>query len=148
MNRKLNSMQKLKVLTLTIILFCTLFIQLSILKILNPPIVNAAVISCDPAGPSLDTCNGTEEDDNMKGDSERNLMYGLGGDDQLSGGADSDGLHGGSGDDQLIGGPGDDILYGSPGEDSFRCGHGNDQIIYFNASEGDTKTNDCERLWP
>jgi Ca2+-binding RTX toxin-like protein len=148
MNRKLNSIQKLKVLTLTIFLFYTLFIQLSFLKILNHSIVYAAVISCDPAGPSLDTCNGTEEDDNMKGDSERNLMYGLGGDDQLSGGADSDGLHGGSGDDQLIGGPGDDILYGSPGEDSFRCGHGNDQIIYFNASEGDTKTNDCERLWP
>lgn len=57
-------------------------------------------------------------------------------------------LHGGSGDDQLIGGPGDDILYGSPGEDSFRCGPGNDQIIYFNTSEGDIKTNDCESLWP
>ena len=148
MNRKLNSLQKLKARTLMIFLFCTLFVQLPTLKILNYSIVYADVISCDPAGPSLDTCDGTEEDDNMKGDSERNLMYGHGGDDQLCGGAGRDGLHGGLGDDQLIGGLGDDILYGSPGEDSFGCGPGNDQIIYFNASEGDTKTKDCERLWP
>ena len=147
MNRKLNSMQNLKALTLILFLFYV-FLELSVLKILNHSFVYAAVISCDPAGPSLDTCNGTEGDDNMKGDFEGSLMYGFGGDDQLSGGADSDGLHGGSGDDQLIGGPGDDILYGSPGEDSFRCGPGNDQIIYFNTSEGHIKTNDCESLWP
>jgi hypothetical protein len=37
----------------------------------------------------------------MKGGSDSNLLYGLGGDDQLDGGAGSDGLHGGSGDDEL-----------------------------------------------
>lgn len=121
---------------------------MSIIKVLNHSIAYAAIISCDSAGPSLDTGNGTEKGNNIKGDSERNLMYGVGGDDQLIGGTGNDGLHGGSGDDQLIGDPGDDILYGSPGEDSFRCGTGNDKIINFNALEGDVKTNDCESPWP
>lgn len=141
-------MKKLKVLTMAIFLFCILYIQLFGLKFLYYPIVYGAVISCGPTGPVLKTCDGTEGDDNMKGDSDSNLIYGLGGDDQLSGGAGSDGLHGGSGNDELTGGPGDDILYGSPGEDSFNCGSGNDQIINFNESEGDTKSDDCESLWP
>lgn len=112
------------------------------------PIVYADVISCDPAGPFLKTCDGTEDDDIMEGNSERNSIYGLGGDDKLVGGAGNDGLHGGRGDDELTGGPGDDLLFGSPGRDSFDCGLGNDQIIHFNLSEGDTKSNDCESRWP
>jgi hypothetical protein len=143
-----NYLHRLKVLSMAVFLFCLILFQFSILTSLYHPKVYAAIVSCGPAGPSLDTCNGTEEDDNMKGDSDSNLMYGLGGDDQLNGGGGSDGLHGGSGNDQLTGGPDDDILYGSPGADSFRCGVGNDQIINFNASEDDTKSNDCEDLWP
>lgn len=127
-------------------LYSVLFFLFSIYA--NYSIVYAAVISCDPAGPFLNTCDGTEGDDNMKGDSERNSIYGHEGDDQVSGGAGNDGVHGGLGDDQLIGGPGDDILFGSPGADYFNCGPGNDQIINFNGSEDDTKSNDCERLWP
>lgn len=41
-----------------------------------------AFISYDPTGPKLDTCNETEGRDEMKGDPEGSLMYGLGGDDQ------------------------------------------------------------------
>ena len=121
---------------------------LFLLTFQNYLITYAAVISCDPAGPFLDTCDGTEEDDEMKGDSERNSIYGHEGDDQLSGGAGNDSLHGGLGDDELTGGAGNDILFGSPGADSFKCGLDNDQIINFNASEDDTKSNDCESLWP
>ena len=115
---------------------------------MHDPTAYGAAIPCDSSGPKLDTCNGTKKDDNMKGDSGSNLIYGLGGDDQLSGNAGSDGLHGGLGNDELIGGSGDDILYGSPGVDSFNCGTGKDQIINFNSSEGDTKSDDCEDLWP
>jgi hypothetical protein len=141
-------MNELKFLTIAVFLSCLLFFQFSMMAYMYYPIANAAVISCGPSGPSLDTCDGTEGDDNMEGDSDINSIYGLGGDDQLSGGAGNDGLHGGAGNDKLTGGPGDDILYGSPGEDSFECGPGKDQIIYFNLSEGDTKSNDCESLWP
>jgi RTX calcium-binding nonapeptide repeat (4 copies) len=140
--------QRLEGLTTAIFFSCILVFLFSILTSLHCPIVYAAVISCGPAGPSLDTCDGTERDDNMEGDSDGNSIYGLGGDDQLSGGLGNDGLHGGSGNDKLTGGPGDDILFGSPGEDSFYCGLGNDQIIHFNLSEGDTKSNDCESIWP
>ena len=127
---------------------CTLFILLTIFTFLYNLIVYAAIISCDPAGPHLDTCNGTEGKDQMKGHSEGSLMYGLGGDDQISGGSGNDALHGDLGNDQLTGGDGDDILFGSPGADSFTCGRGNDQVVNFNESEGDTKSDDCESLWP
>lgn len=110
-------------------------------------IVYAAVISCGPTGPGIPPCNGTEGDDNMKGDSGRNSMNGLGGNDQLSAGPGHDGLHGGYGDDTLNGGPGNDVLYGSVGADSFRCGAGDDRIDDFTESAGDTKSNDCEVLW-
>lgn len=40
------------------------------------------------------------------------------------------------------------LFLGRWGADSYKCGPGDDQISYFNAAEGDTKTNDCERLWP
>ena len=134
--------------TLTMFIPCFLFVVLFILIFLYPSAVYAAIISCDPAGPHLDTCNGTEGKDKMKGHPEGSLMYGLGGDDQISGGPGNDGLHGGLGNDQLTGGDGDDILFGSPGADSFTCGRGNDQIVNFNESEGDTKSDDCESLWP
>jgi hypothetical protein len=143
-----NHLQRLKVLTMVNFLSCFFCIYLIGLTSIYYPIVYADVISCGPAGPVLEPCHGTEGDDDMQGDSDSNLMYGLAGDDQLSGGDGSDGLHGGLGNDELTGGPGDDILYGSPGEDSFNCGPGNDQIINFNESEGDSKSDDCESLWP
>jgi RTX calcium-binding nonapeptide repeat (4 copies) len=143
-----NYLQRLTVLTTAIFLSCVLLFQFSPLTSPYYSVVYAAVISCGPASdPRWNPCLGTEGDDNMRGDSEYNIMGGLEGNDQLSGGA-VDILHGGYGNDQLSGGPGDDNLEGSFGADSFRCGPGNDQIVYFNASQGDTKSNDCERLWP
>jgi Ca2+-binding RTX toxin-like protein len=125
------------------------FVLLQLFSIsLNHHIVYADVISCDPAGPFLKTCDGTDGDDIMEGDSERNSIYGFGGDDKLIGGAGNDALHGGPGDDELTGGAGNDLLFGSPGEDSFDCGLGDDQIIHFNLSEGDTKSKGCESIWP
>ncbi len=55
-----------------------------------------------------------------------------------------DKLSGAKGNDQLVGGLGNDILTGRLGADSFDCGPGNDMIIGFSETEGDTKTGDCE----
>ena len=144
-----NYLQRLTVLMMAIFLSCVLLFQFSPLTLPYYSIVYAAVISCGPiSDPQWDPCNGTEGDDNMRGDAEQNKINGLGGNDQLSGAGGLDYLHGGYGNDQLTGGPGDDVLYGSPGADSFRCGPGYDTITYFTPSEGDTRSNDCEVLWP
>ena len=37
-------------------------------------------------------------------------------------------------------------LTGGPGPDFFQCGPGIDKIIDFKPSEGDKKTNDCEKF--
>jgi Ca2+-binding RTX toxin-like protein len=64
-------------------------------------------------------------------------------------------LHGGSGDDKLEAREGGDKLFGEyddhtltggNGATFFSCGPGIDTIIDFNASEGDTKTADCENF--
>src|SRR5215208_4750173 len=91
------------------------------------------------------------------------VAYGDSGDDELSGGDARVELHGGGGDDvlrsneggELFGDNGDDTLYGSgigssltggKGADKFICDSSEDTITDFNASEGDTKTEDCENV--
>jgi Ca2+-binding RTX toxin-like protein len=81
-------------------------------------------------------CGGSG-DDVLRGDS---------GDDTIYGGAGNDIIYGEDGNDKLYGGPGDDILKGGLGADHFDCGPGKDTITDFNHSEGDTKTDDCERV--
>jgi RTX calcium-binding nonapeptide repeat (4 copies) len=133
---------------MAIFLSCVLLFQFSLLTLPYTSVIYAAVISCSNRAGLDPPCPGTEGDDNMKGDAGHNSMNGLGGNDQMSGGAGNDRLHGGYSNDQLTGRPGDESLYGSLGADSFKCGPGNDQIDYFTPSEGDTKSNDCEILWP
>jgi hypothetical protein len=116
---------------------------------------------------------GTDKDDSLKGKSISNVMYGLLGKDELTGGKASDFLCGGGGDDTIIGnegndkilgysgndeirggagndslngGAGNDTLFGDAGKDRFICGPGTDTINDFNASQGDTKTSDCENF--
>jgi Ca2+-binding RTX toxin-like protein len=143
-----NYLQRLTVLAIAIFLFSGI-IASSTLTPAYHSIVYAAVITCGPyTDPRSDPCNGTYGDDNMRGDAGPNKMNGLGGNDQVSGGLGNDLLHGGYGDDDLSGGPGNDDLFGSVGADSLKCGAGYDQIGHFNQSEGDTKSSDCERLYP
>jgi Ca2+-binding RTX toxin-like protein len=62
----------------------------------------------------------------------------------LLGGPGDDSISGEDGNDNLFGGSGDDILSGGKGKDYFNCGLGEDNILDFNATEGDGKSYNCE----
>jgi Ca2+-binding RTX toxin-like protein len=112
--------------------------------------------------PTDDTIVGSSHDDKINADFGNDYVKGNGGDDIIQGGGGSDKLYGnkgadyilggfgddliiaGSGNDKLLGGPDDDTLIGGPGADYFNCGDGQDQIVDFNPSQGDTRTQDCE----
>jgi Ca2+-binding RTX toxin-like protein len=86
------------------------------------------------------------------GDGANDELFGGEGNDILNGGKGADVLVSDNGNDTLIGGSGNDLFNGDSefgsGADSFKCGTGdNDRIEDFNATEGDTKSNDCERTF-
>ena len=83
-------------------------------------------------------------DDIIQGAGGSDKLYGNKGNDFILGGFGDDLLIGGSGNDKLLGGPDDDTLIGGPGADYFSCGDGQDSIVDFNPSQGDTRTQDCE----
>lgn len=91
-----------------------------------------------------DTIRGGLAGDFLCGDKGNDKIYGEDGADKLLGFDGNDEIHGGAGNDNVRGGAGNDVLYGEAGKDRFECGPGTDTIIDFNASEGDTKTSDCE----
>ena len=62
--------------------------------------------------------NGTDDADNLTGNSQNNEMNGLGGDDTLVGAVGNDTLSGGAGDDLLDGGGGADVIQGGSGSDT------------------------------
>lgn len=149
---------------LTIVTMAIFSSSITLLLFATSPITQvwAAVINCGFSG----RCNGTEGDDNMKGGAGLNDMFGLGGNDRmsagdhidellggegndiLSGDKGGDALQGENGNDTLFGGAEGDLFNGGPGADSFKCGPGiNDRIEDFNASQGDTKSNDCEIIF-
>ena len=65
-----------------------------------------ASIVCNGTNP----CNGTNSDDNMKGDDQDNKINGRSGDDKISGVAGKDIICGGAGDDKIAGGDGNDVI--------------------------------------
>jgi Ca2+-binding RTX toxin-like protein len=100
-----------------------------------------------------DVLQGSVGNDELYGDEGNDKILGSDGSDKLYGGPDSDILQGGVGADLLIGGNGDDELYGGAGDDVsiggkgvnfFDCGDGNDIIIDFDPSKGDTQSGNCE----
>ena len=105
-------------------------------------------------------------DDDVTGDGEANVLYGLGGNDSLNGGAGPDTLLGGAGNDEiagqqgsdeLLGGEGDDLIWGGQlngiagdtgdliiggdGDDTLLGQHGND-TIYGDNQDGTGSGND------
>ena len=91
--------------------------------------------------------NGTPNDDNLTGTSDRDIIYGrvgsdrldgVTGDDLLYGGKNNDTINGGLGNDYLFGNldndslkgaDGRDLIFGGKGEDTLRGGEGNDLLF-------------------
>lgn len=91
-----------------------------------------------------DVIRGGKGFDFICGHKGNDFLYGDVGNDKLFGFDGNDQLYGGGGNDRLVGGAGDDKLSGNLGADFFDCGRGIDSITDFNASQGDSKTSDCE----
>lgn len=88
---------------------------------------------------SIEDIRGTVYDDEIYGNSFRNILRGHNGDDDLRGYGGNDKLFGGLGDDEIIGGQGNDIMLGGGGADRFvfRADSGSDRIGDFR-NNGDT----------
>lgn len=79
---------------------------------------------------------------NLTGDSNDNLLVGNDGDNILDGGVGNDNLNGGSGNDTLVGGDGNDVLNGGTGNDLLFGGIGNDTVEAYNlATDGADQIN-------
>ena len=83
---------------------------------------------------SIENVVGTNQADDIRGDSKANVLTGLDGEDRLQGNGGNDILLGNDGADLLFGNDGDDFLIGGDGDDSLRGGDGNDVLI---GGEGD-----------
>ena len=118
------------------------------------------VINGGDGDDNLFGCNGS---DNINGDGGNDVIEGGNEDDIIDSGDGNDNINGGNGNDDIIGGAGNDIidggqngndiiqggsgndkLTGGNGADRFDCGEGTDVITDFNASEGDTRMENCE----
>jgi len=91
-----------------------------------------------------DILNGSLGNDELDGGAAGDLLIGGPGNDTLFGGIGNDNMSGNEGNDQLFGGPGADTLAGGGGADYFNCGLSIDQILDFNATEGDVRLLNCE----
>ncbi|MEC7120099.1 MAG: calcium-binding protein, partial [Pseudomonadota bacterium] len=79
---------------------------------------------------------------NLTGDSNNNILTGNDGDNILEGGAGSDQLNGGAGNDTLFGGDGNDVLNGGTGNDMLFGGVGDDTVeAYDLATDGADQIN-------
>ncbi|TAJ69388.1 MAG: hypothetical protein EPO51_23045 [Phenylobacterium sp.] len=90
-------------------------------------------------GPGDDLLEGTPRSDVIQGRPGDDTLNGGAGNDTLPAGQGRDVVYGGDGDDFIAGGRDDDVLHGGKGGDtfSFAVGSGVDQIMDFNAGEGD-----------
>ena len=75
----------------------------------------------------IEGLQGTNYNDDLRGDANPNSLMGLDG---------TDTLHGRDGDDHLAGGNGNDILLGGSGADLLQGGEGVDRAAYWSASSG------------
>ena len=95
------------------------------------------------SGLGNDALYGNDGNDRLKAGKGNDLLEGGKGNDDLKGYQGTDTLVGGSGNDRLEGGKGADSLQGDKGADTFVCDI-EDQIIDFNAEEGDTLSEGCK----
>jgi glucose/arabinose dehydrogenase len=90
-----------------------------------------------------DKIEGDEGNDQLIGSVGDDILFGGPGDDTLRGEDGNDNLSGGQGNDSLIGGTENNTLTGGPGTDNFDCGLEVDNVLDFNASEGDIVSPSC-----
>ena len=76
-----------------------------------------------------DIINGKGGKDRIRGEAGKDTLNGGDDDDAISGGANNDLLHGDNGSDRVYGDAGDDIIYGDELNDLLKGGDGNDEII-------------------
>ena len=94
-------------------------------------------------GEGNDKIEGDEGNDQLIGSEGDDILFGGPGDDTLRGEDGNDNLSGGQGNDSLIGGTENNTLTGGPGTDNFDCGLEVDNVLDFNASEGDIVSPSC-----
>ncbi len=94
---------------------------------------------------SIEDLEGSNHDDNLRGDTGSNVIggrngndtiYGRNGADTLNGNNGDDTLFGGSGSDSLFGGANDDVLIGGGAGDTLNGGVGTDKVLYSDATAG------------
>lgn len=92
---------------------------------------------------NVQNVRGTIGHDVIIGDSQDNVLRGLGGDDEIRGNAGNDAIQGNRGDDRLRGNAGNDLLQGAAGNDRLNGGSGVDRMIggtgrdFINAVDGE-----------
>ncbi|WP_392532934.1 beta strand repeat-containing protein [Nostoc sp. C117] len=79
---------------------------------------------------NFDNVIGTNISDTIKGDGQKNQLFGNDGDDTIDGRGGNDFIDGGKGNDNLAGGSGNDTFKGSQGNDSINGGDGTDTADY------------------
>ncbi|WP_026941334.1 calcium-binding protein [Hellea balneolensis] len=93
----------------------------------------------------IENIEGSDGDDDIRGDSSNNVFLGNSGDDLISGRGGNDSIVGGNGDDILFGGDGtdnigggndDDIIIGGRGNDILAGGAGDDTFYQWNHEPG------------
>jgi Ca2+-binding RTX toxin-like protein len=101
----------------------------------GPAAIDLQLSGPQDTGEGRDTITGVEDvvgsnfNDRIFGNGERNLILGRSGDDLISGRGASDWLYGDDGADDLSGDEGPDTLDGGPGNDSLRGGEGDDVLL-------------------
>ena len=75
---------------------------------------------------SIEDVYGSNLDDSLVGDAERNFLFGFSGDDHIDGGGGADVLKGYRDNDEILGADGDDLLNGGDGTDDLDGGLGVD----------------------
>ena len=93
----------------------------------------------------IENATGTNQDDEIIGNAEANVLKGEGGADNITGGDGEDILEGGAGNDILDGEVGDDELYGGAGEDELWGDVGDDLLE--GGSEADELHGDAGDDW-
>ncbi len=104
----------------------------------RPAVVDLQAASATAVGQSvlqIQNVTGGAGADRLSGDSQPNILLGMGGNDLIWGHDNADELNGGSGHDVVVGGAGNDIVTGAAGKDLLIGGTGSDTLVASDAED-------------